>query len=63
MLLVSSLLNFVAHWCVMSNDPDERNKGSRKVAENNIEQPEPVERRDPNEPVRVDTGGQSNKGG
>ncbi|HEY7734302.1 MAG TPA: hypothetical protein VIB07_05870 [Nitrososphaera sp.] len=47
----------------MSNDPDERNKGSRKVAENNIEQPEPVERRDPNEPVRVDTGGQSNKGG
>lgn len=49
---------------MMSNNPEERNKDSKKVAENNIEQPEPVEKRDPNEPVWVGNDGQSNtKGG
>ena len=47
----------------MSNNPEERNKDSRKVAENNIEQPEPVEKRDPDEPVRVGTDGQANTRG
>lgn len=39
----------------MSQNPEERNKDSRKSSESNIEQsPEPpVDRQDPTEPVKV----------
>jgi hypothetical protein len=39
----------------MSNNPEERNKDSRKAAENNIEQQAepPLDKTDPTEPVRV----------
>ena len=38
----------------MSENPEERNKDSRKSAENNIEQPTPVDKQDPTGPVSVE---------
>lgn len=35
----------------MSENPEERNKGSKKAAEDNIEQP--LDKQDPTEPVQV----------
>jgi hypothetical protein len=35
----------------MSENPEERNRGSKKVAEDNIEQP--LDKQDPTEPVQV----------
>jgi hypothetical protein len=35
----------------MSENPEERNKGSKKSAEDNIEQP--LDKQDPTEPVQV----------
>jgi len=43
----------------MSEKPEERNKESKKSAEDNIEQP--VEKQDPTEPVQVD-GAKTGKG-
>jgi hypothetical protein len=43
----------------MSEDPEKRGKDSKKVAKGNIEQqpqPEPLDKQDPTEPVKV-TGG------
>jgi hypothetical protein len=37
----------------MSDKPKERNEDSKKAAENNIEQPEPVNKQDPTQPVEV----------
>ena len=43
----------------MSDNPEERNKDSRKSAKDSIEQPTPVDRQDPTGPVSVEgnTGG------
>jgi hypothetical protein len=43
----------------MSEKPEERDKDSKKVAEDNIEQqpqPEPLDKQDPTEPVKVAEG-------
>jgi hypothetical protein len=37
----------------MSDKPKERNEDSKKAAEGNIEQPEPLDKQDPTEPVEV----------
>lgn len=37
----------------MSDKPKERNEDSKKAAENNIEQPEPLNKQDPTQPVEV----------
>jgi hypothetical protein len=47
----------------MSENPEERGKDSKKVAKDNIEQqpqPEPLDKQDPTEPVKV-TGGHERK--
>jgi hypothetical protein len=47
----------------MSEDPEKRGKDSKKVAKGNIEQqpqPEPLDKQDPTEPVKV-TGGREGK--
>ena len=47
----------------MSENPEERGKDSKKVAKGNIEQqsqPEPLDKQDPTEPVKV-TGGHERK--
>ena len=47
----------------MSENPEERSKDSKKVAKGNIEQqlqPEPLDKQDPTEPVKV-TGGREGK--
>jgi hypothetical protein len=37
----------------MSEQPEERTKSSEKAAKANIEQPEPIDKQDPTEPVKV----------
>jgi hypothetical protein len=37
----------------MSKQPEGRTKDSRKSAENNIEQPNPIDKQDPRDPVEV----------
>jgi hypothetical protein len=47
----------------MSENPEKRGKDSKKVAKGNIEQqpqPEPLDKQDPTEPVKV-TGGHERK--
>jgi hypothetical protein len=47
----------------MSENPEERSKDSKKVAKGNIEQqpqPDPLDKQDPTEPVKV-TGGREGK--
>lgn len=47
----------------MSENPEERSKDSKKVAKGDIEQqpqPEPLDKQDPTEPVKV-TGGHEGK--
>jgi hypothetical protein len=41
----------------MSEQPEDRNNDSKKTAKNNIEQPEPLRKQDPTEPVTVEGGG------
>jgi hypothetical protein len=41
---------------MMSEQPEERNKDSRKAAKDSIEQPGPVDKQDPTEPVTVGSG-------
>jgi hypothetical protein len=41
---------------MMSEQPEERNKDSRKSAKDRIEQPGPVDKQDPTEPVTVGSG-------
>ena len=45
----------------MSDNPEQRNKDSRKSAEDSIEQPTPVDKQDPTGPVSVEanTGGKA----
>lgn len=47
----------------MSNNPEERNRDSRKSAESNIDQASepPIDRQDPTEPVKV-SGSKETKG-
>ena len=40
----------------MSDQPEERNKDSRKAGKDNIEQAGPVDKQDPTEPVTVGSG-------
>lgn len=40
----------------MSEQPEERNRDSRNSAMDNIEQPRPVEKQDPTEPITVGSG-------
>jgi hypothetical protein len=42
----------------MSNNPEERDKDNKEVAEDNIErsEPEPLDKQDPTEPVKVPKG-------
>ena len=42
----------------MSQNPEKRNKDSKEVAEGNIEQPVPLDKEDPTEPVKVRGAGQ-----
>lgn len=37
----------------MTQQPDDRSKDSGKAAKNNIAQPEPFDKQDPTEPVKV----------
>jgi hypothetical protein len=46
----------------MSEQPEERNRDSKKTAKDNIEQPGPVDKQDPTEPVTVGSGGGSSSG-
>lgn len=43
----------------MSEQPEERNRESKKTAKDNIEQTAPVDKQDPTEPVTVGSGGGS----
>lgn len=40
----------------MSEQPEKRNKDSKRVSEESIEQPEPIGKQDPTEPVTVGGG-------
>jgi len=42
----------------MSQNPEKRNKDSKEVAEGNMEQPVPLDKHDPTEPVKVRGAGQ-----
>ncbi len=47
----------------MSEQPEDRNDDSRKAARDNIEQPEPLRKQDPTEPISVESSGISQSGG
>lgn len=40
----------------MSDKPERRNKDTKKAAKGNIEQPQPLDKQDPSEPVSVGSG-------
>ena len=46
----------------MSEQPEERNKDSKKAAKDNIEQPEPLGKEDPTEPVTIGNEDSSSSG-